>query len=406
MNAETRTGRPPFMGLAALMRRAFLREDMAPLGAALIARAEADAMDGEALMDLSTVLHIIGNAQVALSVQEQALATQRLYHLPAATGTPTLRLLALMAPGDLSANMPLEALLENSDISLDLLYIKPGESVPETLPEHDVAIIAMSESEANQPLLRTLAAHAAHWLRPLINRPERIAQVSRDGAAALLRSVPGVLIPMTHKVHRSVLAAVAAGQGIFPALEEGFPLIVRPLDSHAGHGLAKLDDREALAAYLEQTTATQLYVASFVDYRSGDGQFRKYRVVVIGGKAYAGHMAISSDWMIHYLNAGMEESQAKRDEEARFMAEFDTDFGRRHGPALSAIQEKLGLEYFGVDCGETADGRLLVFEVDHAMIVHAMDPQDIYPYKQPQMARVFAAFRQLLLDSRNGVAGR
>ncbi len=33
------------------------------------------------------------------------------------------------------------------------------------------------------------------------------------------------------------------------------------------------------------------------------------------------------------------------------------------------------------------------------MIVHALDPVDVYPYKQPQMHRLFEAFRQMLLSA-------
>jgi hypothetical protein len=32
------------------------------------------------------------------------------------------------------------------------------------------------------------------------------------------------------------------------------------------------------------------------------------------------------------------------------------------------------------------------------MTVHAMDPVDLFPYKQPQMRKVFGAFRQMLMD--------
>ena len=42
------------------------------------------------------------------------------------------------------------------------------------------------------------------------------------------------------------------------------------------------------------------------------------------------------------------------------------------------------------------DGRLLLFEADVALIVHAMDPPDLYPYKVPAMAKLFAAFRDML----------
>jgi hypothetical protein len=38
------------------------------------------------------------------------------------------------------------------------------------------------------------------------------------------------------------------------------------------------------------------------------------------------------------------------------------------------------------------------------MTVHAMDPVDIFPYKQPQMRKVFGAFRRMLIDTANAGA--
>ena len=107
-------------------------------------------------------------------------------------------------------------------------------------------------------------------------------------------------------------------------------------------------------------------------------------------------MAVSSQWMVHYLNAGMTESAEKRDEEARAMAEFDAGFARRHAAAFDALHERIDLDYYSIDCAETPDGRLLVFEADAAAIIHMMDPPDLFPYKQPQMRKVFAAFEAML----------
>jgi glutathione synthase/RimK-type ligase-like ATP-grasp enzyme len=179
----------------------------------------------------------------------------------------------------------------------------------------------------------------------------------------------------------------------------GFPVIVRPVDSQKGQGLMKLDGPGAIAGYLKTRPEAAFHVARFVDYRGKDGQFRKYRIVLIDGRPYACHMAISGNWMVHYLNAGMVESAEKRAEEAQFFATFDDNFARRHQAALVAIAKRLELEYVGIDCGETPEGELLIFEVDSGMTVHAMDPVDIFPYKQPQMRKVFGAFRQMLIDN-------
>src|SRR5207302_642347 len=152
----------------------------------------------------------------------------------------------------------------------------------------------------------------------------------------------------------------------------------------------------ALNAYLAQQPASGFYLAPFIDYASPDGLFRKYRIALIEGVPYLCHLAISSHWMVHYLNAGMDDSPEKRQEEARAMAAFDQDFAQRHAAALSDIDARIGLPYLGIDCAETRDGKLLIFEVDNAMVVHAMDDADKYPYKRPAMDKVFTAFARML----------
>ncbi len=44
----------------------------------------------------------------------------------------------------------------------------------------------------------------------------------------------------------------------------------------------------------------------------------------------------------------------------------------------------------------TADNRLLVFEVETGMIVHNLDPIDIYPYKPAAFHRIEAALEAML----------
>ncbi len=40
-----------------------------------------------------------------------------------------------------------------------------------------------------------------------------------------------------------------------------------------------------------------------------------------------------------------------------------------------------------------------MFEADTAMIIHDMDPPDLYPYKAPAMSELFAAFQALIGDA-------
>ena len=393
----------PLIGVAPLMRRAFLKEDLAPLGAALLARAQANPTDANAYLDCSTVLQLTGERELALAVQAQAIDMQALYSLPAKNAGPGLRLLVIMGPGDLMANTPIEFLLEESDVSLTLLYLTLDSEWPESVPDHDVMMVALAESEANQPLLSRLSGAVAGWPRPVINLPQRIAVLSRDGVCTALRDVPGVDMPTTARADRVSLQALGGGVGaLLPG--DDFPLIVRPVGSHAGQNLEKMTTGAAIDDYLGRIDAARFYVSRFVDYRSADGLFRKYRIALIDGRPFVCHYAVSAHWMVHYLNAGMDESAEKRAEEAACMADFDTQFALRHGPALLAIHQRMGLPYLGIDCAETRAGDLLIFEVDNAMVVHAMDAEDMYPYKKPAMRKVFAAFRQMLEQARQAQA--
>ena len=386
------------IGLATLARAAFAGADLTPLKAKLLDRVTKDENDANALLDLSAVLQLMGQREVGVSVQALALGIQQVYRLRYSENPAGLRLLAFLAPGDLAENNVLEFLLEGSDITLYLLYVAPDLPVQATLPEHDLAMVAVTESDRNRPLLQHIEKLVKFWPRPVLCSADRIARLSRDRVCSLISSAPGLVVPCTARVERETLERIARGE--LPVtkivLDGDFPIIARPVDSQKGHGLAKLDRADAIPEYLGARPERSFYVARYVDYRGRDGQFRKYRIVLIDGRPYVCHVAITENWMVHYLSAGMVESAEKRAQEAQAFADFDVGFARRHQAAFQTIAERLDLAYVGLDCGETIDGELLIFEVDSGMTVHAMDPVDLFPYKQPQMRKVFAAFRRML----------
>ncbi len=385
-NSGVATTSAPLAGLAAITRHAMQGGDFTAVVSQLVARIERNSDDAAAWLDLSTVQQVLGNGANRIALQADALRRAR-HFTHAQRAEAPLRLLALTAPGDFMANTPLEFLLEHSDVALDALYLPPDEPLPEKLPEHDIAFVAVAESDANLPLLQKLAAAAPFWPRPLVNAPEKIAALTRDGFSVLMRDAPGVLVPPTRRLERAALAKI---EGM------GFPFIARPAGSHAGDGLRKIENRSDLDLYLAETDGPAHYVAPFVDYSGADGLFRKTRVVLIEGAPHPVHMAVSPRWMVHYLNADMMDNPAHRAEEARFMANFNAGFARRHARAFEEVTRRAGLDYVLLDCAETRDGELLIFEAGTAMIIHALDPQHLFPYKPPQMTKIFSAFQDML----------
>ncbi len=404
MNQAINIDTTSLIGLAKLARIAFAGEDLTAIGLQLLERLALDPDDANALMDMSIVLHLKGNPDLGIAMQRQAIELQQIFRLaPPDSAQAGTHVLALVSPGDLAENNAVEFLLENSHVILDLLYIGPKMVLPATLPEFDVLMVAVSESDRNRPLLEYLEQAIIPQIlqsqpRPLINKPQHIARLSRDGTCALLKTQAGIVVPITARTERETLLSIAQHKSaITEYLSDGdFPIIIRPVDSHKGIGLAKITAPEHILPYLAQHPEQDFYISRFIDYSSADGQFRKYRIVFIAGQAYVCHMAISDNWMVHYMSAGMLDDAQKRAEEAEFMLHFDQSFALKHQQAFLAITQKLDLEYVGIDCGVTQDGELLIFEVDSSMTVHAMDSSEIFPYKKIQMQKVFNAFIQLL----------
>lgn len=402
----TGDGLPPYIGFAGLWRLEQSGMEIAHIGPLLEARLARDPNNVAAMMDIATLSILTlrpENRAFALSVQSRAIELQQLYRLAASQEPPGVRVLVLMSAGDMTAVTPVDCLVEQSDVELQMLYVQPGRPLPDKLPEHDLVFVAIGECAPNRPLLEQIAEFTGSSRKPVLNLPERILKLSRDNVSAALRGIPGVAMPVTALVARERLAEVGRAEMPVAKLwrEGAFPIIARPMDSQGGKDLARLDGPADVDSYLKAVASDQFFVSSFIDYSGSDGLFRKYRVVVIDGQPLACHMAISKHWMIHYVNADMDADAMKREEESRFMAGFDTEFAARHAGALRGIDTALGLDYYAVDCAESADGSLLVFEADTAMLVHAMDPVDLYPYKQPQMRKVFAAFRQMLEKRRS-----
>jgi hypothetical protein len=387
------------IGFARLTKMAFEGGDLRPLRDQLVGRlANGTASAGEGL-DLSLIAQLLGDKQAGMAIQAEVLAFHQLYRSPCASEKPKLRVLALAAAIDMGGNTPIEFLLENSGIELQTLYVVSSVDLPMPLPEHDVAIVIASDSEECIEALRKIDAVASRWPRPLLNPPRCVRHLDRDKLHGLLRGVSGLEIPATVCVTRAEISAMARSGSEVSSLaaELKFPIIMRPRGAHAGVGLVRLDDAAAITRYLGERSEQTFFVSRFVDYANADGLFRKYRIVFIGGKPYACHMAIAERWDIWYLNAGMSFSAEKRGEEERFMRDFDTDFARRHGTALDEVASRVGLDYFTIDCAENKNGELLIFEADNTAVVHNMDSPEVFPYKPPQMRKIFDAFAAMLL---------
>jgi hypothetical protein len=342
----------------------------------------------DAHLRLYEIEQMLGQPAAAIAHLRLALQTSRVVTVPALHQPAERIVLALSRVARWEANIPLELVVDVERTTLHRYYLDdtdtalPGE-VP---PAYDVLFNAIAESEEARGALAQAQRFAERAGRRPINAPDVVANLSRSEVARRFADSTTIVAPPVERVAAAALYARVPTQ----------PWVVRPVGSQAGFALARVDDSETLHAYMAEHPHAAYFVTPFVDYRSPDGWFRKYRVMFVDGVPYACHLAISPRWMIHYYNAAMAEHAWMREEEARFIADLGAVFSGPPADALREIAAAVPLEYFGIDCALASDGRLLLFEADAAMLVHGTDPPELYPYKRAGFARIQAALTALV----------
>lgn len=356
---------------------------------------EIDDARPRAHMQIYSIAQILELPELALEHQARALARTRLFSDRGSPGKPSL--LILKAPGDWQINTPTDFIIRTQDWSVVHHYfIDEKRPISPDIPEADAIFCAVAEPDRAAGALAAAAKIIAFLGAPVINPPENMAHARRDQVAAQLARLPHTIVPGTFRI-----GAENAPAQLFELLDDGrltLPLLLRPAGTHAGHGMELLETKDQVTASLDQLAGQDLYALSFVDYSGADGQFRKYRVVMVDGQPFPFHMGLSTHWMVHYANATPKDRAQMDAEEERFLSHFDQVFAPQLQDDLRAMTDILGLDFFAVDCGIHKDGRLVLFEVDAGAIIHTLDNPDLYPYKHKYVPRIFDAVHRMIVQ--------
>ncbi len=341
--------------------------------------ARLDAQSAAARLALAELLFVAKDHRATAALGD-ALALQRAYHDPEPPAKRT-RVAMLLRDASYSVNTPLELIADRSELALDKYYI---EEASPAFPA-DVVFCAFGHSRNGTGIVDRALEFARRLDRPLINDPRALPSIARERLRETLGGIPSVTVVDTRIVKREELRFTGAH-------------LVRPLDTHAGSGLRLIESEEALKEHLELHRACAYHVSPFVEYVSGDGFYRKYRILFVNKMPLPYHLAISPRWMVHYRGTPMARYEWMRSEERAFLAE-----PRRVFPmwddALAAVRDRIGLDYFGIDCAMLGDGTLLIFEADAAMLVHDEEPGSVFQYKRPAIDAIRRSLTQMFRNA-------
>jgi Flp pilus assembly protein TadD len=356
------------------------------------------AIDDAQVVASQTLAHLLearGEHEAARRQLDSAYARQALFDL--AVPDAVLRVLVLATVG--AGNVPYKAIMPPARYSRLVWYMehaRPGET-PDPA-RYDLVFNTIGDADLAEPSLAAVEAFVGACPKPVLNRPEPVMRTRRDRLGGLLGGLEDVVVPRTVRLG----AAEIAARGLRVLAEaHGFvgPVLVRPAGLHGGQGMVLVDAPEALDSV--GPGPGDHYMIQYLDYRSPDGLYRKYRMLFVGGRPFAYHQAISEHWLVHHDTAGMDVHAERRSEEARFLADPGAALGERGLAAVTAIGQALELDYCGADFALLPDGRVLVFEANATMLAHFEDHEGPYAYKNAYVTAIADAF-QALLKARAG----
>ena len=347
--------------------------------------------DADSINWIGALKQTMGDIEGARAAYAEAARIRPLIRRPAARSPAEFRVLALYAP--FGGNTPTEYLLQDAFYDTDTLALLTareydGELFSETF---QLIVNLISDADQTEALLPVAADLADRLGAPIVNHPRQIQRTTRDAVACLLQGIPGCRIPKALRHKAGSESSPAALQAAFPFSS---PVLARPVGTHGGDDFEKTEDPEALAAFLSQRPDHDHYLIEYIDYRSDDGYFRKYRFIFVDGQILPYHLCIGNDWKLHHISTDMAHQPWMQKEEEAFLNNPTGVFKPAHYQALHTIRERIGLEYCGIDCALDVSGNLVVFEANASMLVH--ERNEGFSYKTPAVQRIKLAFEAML----------
>jgi glutathione synthase/RimK-type ligase-like ATP-grasp enzyme len=351
---------------------------------------------------LGAVLADLGNREGAREHFRKGFRGHAVSTLPYRGDKPPIRLLQLVSSG--GGNIPSGLFLDDTRF-LTSVVVADHLELSTPLPPHQIIFNAIGDADLCEVALEAATRIVAGARVPVINDPRAVMKTGRIGNSMRLRDASGVRTARTMAVTRDVLAG-SDGAGAVAAHGFSFPLLLRSPGYHTGRNFVLVEGAAGLAAAATGLPGEQLLAIQYLDARGHDGKARKFRVMMIDGRLYPLHLAISQSWKVHYFTSDMADEHGHRAEEAKFLENMSAVLGAKAMQALTAIQSALGLDYAGIDFGLSDDGDLLLFEANATMVIARPNDDARWAYRRGAIEEVLDAVVAMLTRKATAPQGR
>lgn len=318
--------------------------------------------------------------------RERGFRNHAVVTLPYLGKAPPVRLLLLVAAD--GGNIPVRQHVDNHVFETTAIFADFYD-LKKPLPPHHLVFNTIGDVDLCRPALEAAVKLLAGTSTPVLNPPEKVMPTGRLDIARRLGGLTGVKAAKTLLLPKE---KIAEQRGIH------FPLLLRTPGFHTGQHFVKVDKPDELTAAAAQLPGTDLLVMEYLDAHGADGLARKYRVMMIDGKLYPLHLAISKDWKVHYFTAAMAGQPQHQAEEKKFLEDMPSVIGARGMAALEGIKNTLGLDYGGMDFGLDAENNILLFEANATMVINPPAPEEQWAYRRSAIDRAIQAVREMLLQ--------
>ena len=303
---------------------------------------------------------------------------QPIRRAPARGGAPRTPLLLLLSA--LGGNVDTERIVDAERYACDVLVAEFYEPHMQ-IGAYPAIFNAIGDAERCGEALAGARRFLETRRERVFNSPDAVGASSRARNAARMATIPGLRAPRTVEMSRELVATASFD----------FPILLRSPGFHTGEHFERVERRDDVPAALEALPGDPLLAIEYLDTRSADGFFRKYRVLIVGDRLYPIHLARSQQWKVHYFSGEGAEDR----EELAFLTDMRAALGERAVALLERVRRTLGLDYGGIDFTIDAEGGVVLFEANATMNLFA-PPADAAPERRRAFEAVRAAVSALL----------